>query len=190
LAMGVGLVAVGAVGAGGGWPAAVTTPLLFCAGAGNAWAFSPLANRLTSVVDVALAADVSGLIITASLVGQVLGVAAFVDVYFAALPRLGRRARAHDRRPRGGPDPPHCLREQRFTARPDSRAPGLTVFGRPASRPDVGDLAVAAREVHAHRDHPEPPQRRETDGDERDRDRAQEHERDAQGTKLRVGHEL
>lgn len=86
LAMGVGLVAVGAVGAGGGWPAAVTTPLLFCAGAGNAWAFSPLANRLTSVVDAAQAADVSGLIITASLVGQVLGVAAFVDVYFAALP--------------------------------------------------------------------------------------------------------
>src|SRR5262245_10008707 len=66
----------------------------------------------------------------------------------------------------------------------------MTVFGRPASRPDVGDLAVAAREVHAHRDHPEPPQRRDTDGDERDRDRAQEHDRDAQGTKLRVGHEL
>src|SRR5262249_36704967 len=86
LGMGVGRVAVGAVGAGGGWPAAVTTPLLFCAGAGNAWAFSPLANRLTSVVDVAQAADVSGLIITASLVGQVLGVAAFVDVYLAALP--------------------------------------------------------------------------------------------------------
>lgn len=87
LIMGVALLAVGAVAAGGEWPAAITTPLLFCAGVGNAWSFSPLANRLTSVVDAAQAADVSGLIITASLVGQVLGVAAFVDVYLSALHR-------------------------------------------------------------------------------------------------------
>ena len=86
LVMGAALLAVGAVAAGGGWPAAATTPLLFCAGVGNAWAFSPLTNQLTSVVDAAQTADVSGIIITASLVGQVLGVAAFVDVYFSALP--------------------------------------------------------------------------------------------------------
>jgi MFS family permease len=86
LVMGIALFAVGAVAAGGGWPAAITSPLLFCAGAGNALAFSPLANQLTSTVAAEHAAEVSGLIITASLVGQVLGVAAFVDVYFSALP--------------------------------------------------------------------------------------------------------
>jgi MFS family permease len=86
LTMGVGMLGVGVVAAGGGWPAVVGTPLLFCAGAGNACAFSPLASRLTTVVDARHAADVSGLLITASLVGQVLGVAAFVDVYFTALP--------------------------------------------------------------------------------------------------------
>jgi Major Facilitator Superfamily len=86
LLMGAGLLGVGAVAARGGWPAALTTVLLFCAGAGNAFAFSPLASRLTTVVDAEQAAEVSGLIITASLVGQVLGVAAFVDVYFASLP--------------------------------------------------------------------------------------------------------
>jgi MFS family permease len=86
LTMGVTLLGVGLVAAGGGWPAAITTPLLFCAGAGNACAFSPLASGLTSIVDAGQGAEVSGLIITASLVGQVLGVAAFVDVYFAGLP--------------------------------------------------------------------------------------------------------
>ena len=91
LVMGVSLLGVGVVAAGGGWPASLTTPFLVCAGAGNACAFSPLASRLTAVVDTGQAADVSGLIITASLVGQVLGVAAFVDVYFTALP-LGSAA--------------------------------------------------------------------------------------------------
>jgi hypothetical protein len=86
LTMGMTLLGVGLVAGGGGWPTAVTTPLLFCAGAGNAFAFSPLASRLTSIVDAGQAAEVSGLIITASLVGQVLGVAAFVDVYLAGLP--------------------------------------------------------------------------------------------------------
>ena len=85
LAMGVGMLGVGVAAAGGEWPIALTTPLLVCAGAGHACAFSPLATRLTTVVNVTQAADVSGLIITASLVGQVLGVAVFVDVYFAAL---------------------------------------------------------------------------------------------------------
>ena len=92
--MGAALLGVGAVAAGGGWPVALTTPLLFCAGAGNAWAFSPLADRLTSVVDASQAADVSGLIITASLVGQVLGVVVFVDVYFSALPHGSAHALA------------------------------------------------------------------------------------------------
>jgi hypothetical protein len=63
-----------------------TTPLLFAAGAGHACGFSPLANRLAGSVRPAQAGDLSGLIMTASLVGQVLGVAAFVGVYLGAAP--------------------------------------------------------------------------------------------------------
>jgi MFS family permease len=86
LIMGAGLTAIGMLAAGGGWQVAPTTPLLFFAGVGHACGFSPLASRLTNVVRPAQAADLSGLIITASLVGQVLGVAAFVDIYFSTLP--------------------------------------------------------------------------------------------------------
>jgi hypothetical protein len=86
LIMSAGLAAIGVVTAGGGWPVAPTTGLLFCAGAGHGCGFSPLASRLTNLVRPAQAADLSGLIITASLVGQVVGVAAFVDLYFSALP--------------------------------------------------------------------------------------------------------
>ena len=86
LAMGAALLAVGLLAAGGGWPAVATTPLLFAAGAGHACGFSPLANRLAGSVRPAQAGDLSGLIMTASLVGQVLGVAAFVGVYLGAAP--------------------------------------------------------------------------------------------------------
>jgi|SRR5215218_456694 len=84
LAMGAALLGVGLIAAGGGWPAALTTPLLFAGGAGHACGFSPLASRMTAVVRRAQAADLSGLVLTASLVGQVLGVAAFVGLYLGA----------------------------------------------------------------------------------------------------------
>jgi predicted MFS family arabinose efflux permease len=87
LIMAAALLGIGRLAAGGGWPLGLTTTLLFCAGAGHASAFSPLSNRLTTVVDAANAADLSGLIITASLVGQVLGVAGFAGVYLSALSR-------------------------------------------------------------------------------------------------------
>jgi hypothetical protein len=53
----------------------VTAPLLFARGVGHAWGFSPLATRLTAAVKPAAAADMSGFILTASLIGQVMGVA-------------------------------------------------------------------------------------------------------------------
>jgi predicted MFS family arabinose efflux permease len=84
LAMGAALLGVGLVAAGGGWPVALTTPLLFAGGAGHACGFSPLANRMTAAVAPAQAADLSGLLITASLAGSVLGTAAFVGVYLSA----------------------------------------------------------------------------------------------------------
>src|SRR5206468_738852 len=58
--------------------------LLFAGGVGHACGFSPLANRLTAAVRPAQAADLSGLVMTASLVGNVLGVAAFAGVYLGA----------------------------------------------------------------------------------------------------------
>jgi MFS family permease len=87
LAMGAGLLGVGLLAAGGGWPVGLTTPLLFAAGAGHACGFSPLAARLTAAVRAEQAADLSGLVLTASLVGQVLGVAAFAGIYLGAAAR-------------------------------------------------------------------------------------------------------
>jgi hypothetical protein len=84
--MGSALLAIGVLAAGGGWPLLPIAPLLFLAGAGHACTFSPLAGRLTAAVGAERAADVSGLVITASLVGQVLGVAAFAGVYLALAP--------------------------------------------------------------------------------------------------------
>jgi hypothetical protein len=81
IAMGAALFALGLVASDGGWPVAVTSPLLFAGGMGHACGFSPLANRLTSAVRADQAADLSGLILTASLVGQVLGVATFAGIY-------------------------------------------------------------------------------------------------------------
>ncbi|HEY1510159.1 MAG TPA: MFS transporter [Solirubrobacteraceae bacterium] len=82
--MGVALLAVGLIAAGGGWPTAATAPLLFVAGVGHAFGFSPLASRLTTTIAPAQAADLSGLILTASLIGQVTGVTAFVGIYLGA----------------------------------------------------------------------------------------------------------
>jgi MFS family permease len=84
LAMGTALLGVGLIAAGGGWPLGLTAPLLFLAGAGHACGFSPLTNRLAGAVRPDQAGDLSGLVLTASLIGQVLGVAAFTGVYLGA----------------------------------------------------------------------------------------------------------
>jgi MFS family permease len=85
-AMGAALLAIGLLTRGGGWHPLLSAPLLFAAGAGHACTFSPLSSRLASTVSPAQAPDLSGLILTASLVGQVLGVASFVGVYLGAAP--------------------------------------------------------------------------------------------------------
>jgi hypothetical protein len=46
----------------------------------------PLTNRMAAAVRPVQASDLSGLILTASLIGQVLGVAAFVGIYLDAAP--------------------------------------------------------------------------------------------------------
>jgi MFS family permease len=84
LLMASALLVLGVIVARGRWPAGLTAPLLFCGGVGHAWAFSPLANRLTSAVRSDQAADLSGLIITANLVGQAVGVATLVGIYLEA----------------------------------------------------------------------------------------------------------
>ncbi len=94
LVMGTALLGIGLVAGGRDWAPALTTPLLFAAGVGHAWGFSPLTNRLAAVVRPAQAAQLSGLILTASLVGQVLGVAAFVGVYLSASARGSSHALA------------------------------------------------------------------------------------------------
>jgi predicted MFS family arabinose efflux permease len=84
LAMGAALAALGLIAGQGGWPVALTTPLLFAAGVGHACGFSPLASRLTNAVQPAQAADLSGLLLTADFIGMVLGAAAFVGIYLSA----------------------------------------------------------------------------------------------------------
>jgi hypothetical protein len=59
-----------------------------------ALAFSPLASRLTTAIRPAQAADLSGLILTASLLGHVTGVAAFVGLYLSAAPHGSAHALA------------------------------------------------------------------------------------------------
>jgi MFS family permease len=81
LTMGMALLGVGLVACGGGWPLALMAALLFAGGAGHACGFSPLANRLAAAVRPAQAADLSGLIMTASLIGQVVGIAVFVGIF-------------------------------------------------------------------------------------------------------------
>jgi hypothetical protein len=87
IVMGAALLAIGSSAGEHRWSFAVTTPLLFAAGVGHACGFSPLANRLADAVLRAQAAHLSGLILTASLVGQVLGIAAFVGIYLNAAPQ-------------------------------------------------------------------------------------------------------
>ncbi|HET7855180.1 MAG TPA: MFS transporter [Gaiellaceae bacterium] len=89
--MGSALLGIGLSADGNGWSPVLTTPLLFAAGIGHAWSFSPLADRLASAVRQAQAAHLSGLILTASVVGQLVGVAAFVGIYLSA----GARSSAH-----------------------------------------------------------------------------------------------
>jgi MFS family permease len=81
------LLGVGLLAGHGGWPTAATAPLLFAGGVGHACGFSPLTNRLTRAIEPARAADLSGLVLTASLVGNVMGVAALVGVYLGVLSR-------------------------------------------------------------------------------------------------------
>jgi MFS family permease len=94
LAMGAALLAVGLLVRPGGWPAAPAVPLLLIAGAGHALGFSPLAHRLTTTIRPAYAADLSGLVVTASVLGQVVGVAGFVGVYLSLAPHGPARALA------------------------------------------------------------------------------------------------
>jgi MFS family permease len=92
LVMATALLAVGLIARGGHWPVGLMTPLLFVGGAAHACAFSPLAARLTTVVRAEQAADLSGLVLTASLIGQVVGVAVFVGIYLSAAPQGSARA--------------------------------------------------------------------------------------------------
>jgi MFS family permease len=86
IAMGAALLGVGLIADRGGWRLGLIAPLLYAGGVGHACSFSPLTNRLAATVRPAQASDLSGLLLTASLIGQVLGVAAFVGVYLGAAP--------------------------------------------------------------------------------------------------------
>jgi predicted MFS family arabinose efflux permease len=94
LALAATLLAVGTLARGGSWPTELMTPLLVLAGAAHACAFGPLAARLTTVVRADQAGALSGLILTASLVGQVLGIAVFAGVYLNAAPAGSARTRS------------------------------------------------------------------------------------------------
>ena len=93
LAMGTALLTLGPI-ARGGWQLGAIAPLLFVAGAGHACSFSPLANGLATAVRPDQAADLSGLIMTASLIGQVVGIATFVGIYLGAAPHGSAHALA------------------------------------------------------------------------------------------------
>jgi MFS family permease len=83
LLMGAAILGIALMTRTAGWPPAATA-LLFLAGAGHACGFSPLTSRMTTVVEPTQAADLSGLVMSASLIGQVLGIAGFVGVYLGA----------------------------------------------------------------------------------------------------------
>ena len=83
LLMGGALLAVGLLATNSSWPLAATAPLLLVGGAGHAWGFAPLTNRLTTLVAPPQAADLSGLILTADWTGTVLGVVTFTGVYLS-----------------------------------------------------------------------------------------------------------
>jgi hypothetical protein len=94
IGMGAALLAVGLIADGGRWPLGLIAPLLYAGGVGHACTFSPLTNRMAAAVRPAQASDLSGLVLTASLIGQVLGVAAFVGVYLDAAPHGAAHALA------------------------------------------------------------------------------------------------
>lgn len=79
-----GVLATGALAAGGDWPPLATPPALLLAGAGHAAGYSPLAHGLTARVASSQVADLSGLLLTAGLLGSVLGVAGVSGVYLGA----------------------------------------------------------------------------------------------------------
>jgi MFS family permease len=81
LVMGTALLGVGGIAERGGWPFTPLALLLVTAGAAHACSFSPLAAHLTAAVRPDQASDLSGLILTASLVGSVLGIAGFTGIY-------------------------------------------------------------------------------------------------------------
>jgi predicted MFS family arabinose efflux permease len=83
IVMGAALLAVGLGSGGGAWPAVPMAMLLFSAGVGHACGFAPLANRLTARVAATNAADMSGIILTAGLIGNVLGVAVFSGIFLS-----------------------------------------------------------------------------------------------------------
>ena len=84
LLMATALLATGVLTSQGAWPLEIAGPLLLAAGVGHAIGFSPVAHRLTTLVQPAQATDLSGLILTADWIGTVLGAASFVGLYFTA----------------------------------------------------------------------------------------------------------
>jgi hypothetical protein len=84
--MGGAILAVGLIAIGDRWTLAWAAPLLFAGGIGHACGFSPLANRLTTLVRPSQASSLSGLILTADFIGMALGAAAFVGIYLSAVP--------------------------------------------------------------------------------------------------------
>jgi MFS family permease len=94
VAMGAALVAAGLIADDRGWSLGLVAPLLYAAGVAHACSFTPMTDRLAAAVPPAHASDLSGLVLTASLIGQVLGVAVFVGVYLGAAPHGSGRALA------------------------------------------------------------------------------------------------
>ncbi|HEX8053746.1 MAG TPA: MFS transporter [Thermoleophilaceae bacterium] len=84
LVMAAGVGAIGLIASGGAWPVLATAPVLVVAGVGHACGYSPLATWLTTAVRAAQAGDLSGLVITGSMVGNVIGIAAFTGIYLSA----------------------------------------------------------------------------------------------------------
>jgi MFS family permease len=83
LGMAAAIAAIGVLARGGAWPALAAAPLLLAAGAGHAVGYAPLGHRLTAAVSPAQVSDVSGLILTAGLIGSVVGTAAFSAIALA-----------------------------------------------------------------------------------------------------------
>jgi MFS family permease len=95
LAMGAAIVLAAATGGHG--PTAATLAALLVAGGGHACGFAPLSQRLAAAVPPARAADLSGLILTASLVGSVVGATALSGLYLGRLDALASSGAALQR---------------------------------------------------------------------------------------------